>query len=162
MATASSNASDAVETVVDLLETADTSTWTHADPSVEHYWDATQQTKLNRPDPYLYAYSPANGNYRRIDGDYSVVDEQQTVAVEAWVMEDVSLPQDGADRANQYASDAFSFLSDYGNDNENRTNFYRIQPQEIDDRKAEHTVRETDHFVVSLTVVLDKFTSTGV
>ena len=150
---ATSNASDPVQAVVDLLNGAATSVWTNADPEVHLQWDVSQRGKENNPDPALYVWSPVEGNFDAFDGEYSSLDETQTVEVDCWTMD--------AQETATLSDDVIQFLSEYGNDNESNTQFLHIRPSSVNDARAEHIARQTDHYIATLQITVRNLRDTG-
>lgn len=139
----SSNSTDAVETVKELLDGF--TGWTLATPEVFRHDEISQQEKENNPDPALYVWSPVDATFEQFSGDNEVLDEMRTVEIQHWNL-------DSASNAETYHQDVIDFLNDYADDNESQTTFHFIQPTSATDNRADKIVQRTDHYIFSVQV----------
>jgi len=149
----SSSATEAVETIVDLLDGAPSGAWTNTTPDrVAKYQTHAEKARMNYPNPALYIWSPVDASLDAFDAEYSRIDETRTVEIQVWTLDDTETAQ--------YHQDVIDFLAQYGNDNTDNTTFHRIRPTAADDLRSEHIVRQTDHYIATVTVELRNFRDT--
>jgi len=151
---ATSSASDPVTTVYELLKNADTSVWTNDDPQVRYMWDYSPQQRENENDPTLYVWSPVEGTYDKFSGDADSLTDDETVEISIWTLD--------ATETSQYGGDLVDFMSDYMEDHGARVNWRNIEPDTINDLRAEHMAQRTNHFIAALQVTLDDLRDAGV
>lgn len=148
MSATSSNV-EAVETIVGLLENADSTNWQNSDPDrIDQFQEFSEKGRQNYPDPALYIWSPVDADLQAFDAEYSHIDETRTVEIQVWTL-------DNTDTA-QYHQDVIDFVAQYGNDNEENTTFHRIRPTSADDLRSEKVARQTDHYVATVQAQLRK------
>lgn len=140
---------DPVEAVVDVLQAADPADWTNTTPTVKRYRDDSQSERGPGADqpPIIYVWSPIEGSTEALSGfDYDRLDDQPTVELQAWSLDDVE--------AETTAQDAVVYLAGFGNDNEDDTVFHRVRPTTVNDFRAQTPARKTGHYVFTVTVEL--------
>jgi hypothetical protein len=140
---------DPVEAVVDLLQDADATEWTGTTPTVKRYWDDAQSERGPGADqpPIIYVWSPVEGNTEALSGfAYDRLDEQPTVELQVWSLDDVE--------AEATAQDAVGYLADFGNDNEASSPFHRVRPTTVNDFRAQKPARTTKHYIFTVTIEL--------
>jgi len=137
---------DDVQAVVDLLRAADATAWTPAAPTVEKYWDVTQQERGPGADQpgELYVWSPTTSSIEQFTRDGTRFDATATVEVQAWSLDETT--------ARQYRDDATRILGSYIDDNRIRTPYSTVRPDSQDDFREQKPARKTGHYVLSVTV----------
>lgn len=143
---ATSSDSEPVDMVIDLLSGSSASDWSGVKPETYAYFEIAQSERGpndNQP-PHLYVWNPTGGNISPISGDYTSLDETQTVEIQVWSLT--------ATECKQYKQDLINYLALYGNDNEGQTLFHRIRPTTKDDLRSEKQARRTNHFVMTVEV----------
>jgi len=150
---ATSTAGDPVQAVVDLLNGAQSSVWTNQAPEVYLQWDVTQRGRETNNNPALYVWSPVEGTFDPLAADYTRLDEEQTIEIDVWTLD----PEITA----TVATDVIQFMSEYGNDNEDKTEFLHLRPESTGDARAEHIARQTDHYITTVTVAVRNLRDTG-
>lgn len=152
---ATSNATDPVQTVVDLLENTDSANWpSGTKPTyIERSWDIDFRTKTNRADPAVYVRSPEDGTIDAFSARSTIKDESETVTAVVWATDDSI--------AGDIAGDIASILEDYWNDRQENTEFHRIRPRRVADSRQEHIARRTDHYTIGVQVALRRERSIG-
>jgi len=146
----STTSSDPVETVLNLL--TGYSGWSNATPGVEFQHESSQQTKQNRPDPYIYVWSPVDADLQQFDGEHSAISEFETVEASVWVLSGTGNAQFRV--AQDYQDEMVDFLQQYAGDNEENTTFHQVRPTSKSDYRHENVARRTDHYVMSVTCTL--------
>lgn len=165
---ATSDSTDPVQTVIDLLQGTqteygqlygvsygDSGEWPSGpkpDP-IEGQWDSDFRTKSNRQHPAAYVHSPAVGLRDPAGRRFSATMQDETVRVAVWSPD--------PDEADALAGDVVDILGNYANDGGCNTVWRQIRPQEIDDRRAEMLARRADHAVVAVDVLLRREDRTG-
>lgn len=144
---ATSSATDSVETVYDLLDGAQSSVWTNADPEVHHMWDVSARGRENNNDPSLYVWSPVEGDLSRFSADGDHLIDNQVVEISVWTLDSIN--------TTEYAEDVIDLLGDYIEDNEDKITFRNIAPTSVNDLRAEHVTRNTDHYIIAIQVDVD-------
>ena len=152
---ATSNSSDSVQTVVDLLDGTDQNNWpTGTKPEyIERSWDSDYRTKSNRADPAVYVRSPEDGTIESFSARSTIKDESETVVAAVWATDDST--------ASDIGGDVVSILEDYWNDRQANTQFHRIRPRRVNDARQEHVARQTDHYTITVRVHLRRERSIG-
>jgi len=141
------NASEAVERIVDLLDDAAPSVWTNATPRVQAMWETSQQGRQHYKDPAVYVWSPVDSEFNLLSGfDADRNRDRSTVEVQCWTLDETE--------SATLASDVVNELFAYANDNEAFTNAHRIRPQSAADNRAQSQARLTNHFVYNVTIDL--------
>lgn len=157
--TATSDSTDPVQTIVDLLDGSAVSKWSGTKPEyIEPDWESSENEKRSRSrdGPAAYASSPAVGPQDSFSADADVKIQTETVTVEIRSLGHAT----GTDTAS-IASDVVSILEDYWHDSKEFTEWNRIQPQETDDQRADSLARRADQEVINVTVSLERETSIG-
>ena len=104
-------------------------------------------------------WSPDEGTYTEYDAEYTRRDTTETIEAQVWVRGSSST--DGRTKAGTYASDAVAILDEYARDNHTRTTWHQIKPTQNSDERAAKQARQTDHFVITVTIELRRLDSTG-
>jgi len=151
---ATSSATAPVDAIIDLLEGADSSDWTNADPNVFSWWDRTQQERGpgDGQPAELYVWMPVATNIDRLSADAEVLIEESTVEIWVFTLDELE--------TQEYARDVIFYLSDYMNDNEQRTLFHNLEPSGVEDFREQKVSERTDHYVYTVEMRLRKITDT--
>jgi hypothetical protein len=113
-------------------------------------WEYSHNDRINFPDPALYVYAPTEATVDKfaIDGD-SI---NQTNTIEILIMTLDELETRG------YQSDIVAGLTQFYDDNQTETGFHRFANITASDIRNEHITQQTDHYIASVTVEVQKFT----
>ena len=151
---ATSSAVAPVDAIIDLLEGADSSDWTNADPSVFSWWDRNQQERGpgDGQPGHLYVWMPVSSTIDRLSADAQVLIEDSTVEIWVFTLD--------ANETLEYARDVIFYLSDYMNDNEQDTVFHNLEPTGVEDLREQKLTERTDHYVYTVEMSLRKITDT--
>jgi len=141
----STDSLDPVEVVLDLLTNQPDQAWTQDPPDIYRQRDVDQQQRMNKGDPAIYVWSPTGTDRTPLGAEYGFVDESHTVQVDCWTQTDIS---------NDYAGDVVAILDEYGNDNEQLTQYQRIRPELVNDIRAETALQYGSSQVVSVEISL--------
>ena len=134
-----------VQAIVELLEAA--TTWTPTtDPVVKRYCDDAQSERGPGADQpaILYVWSPTGSTLDRFSMDGDDLLENTTVEVQAWSLDE--------QEARQLQSDITRILSQYLDDNTVNTPYSDVHPTGQADFREQKPARDTDHYVMSVTV----------
>jgi len=113
-------------------------------------WEYSHNDRINFPDPALYVYAPTEASIDKfsIDGDST----NQTNTIEILIM---TLDES---KTRGYQSDIVSELTQFYDDNQTETGFHRFANITASDIRNEHITQQTDHYIASVTVEVQKFT----
>lgn len=152
---ATSSATQAQETLKDLLQ--EYSGWTNADPSVYFVQEVAQSERGpgDGQPAELYIWEPTSGPLNAFDAEYSHYDERRTVEIWIYTLEGGKIGTENT----EYQSDIVDFLGEYANDNASNTEWNRIRPRNVDDRRSELMARNTNHHISSVEVELQNHRS---
>jgi len=153
---ASSTSEFATQTIVDLLDgtaDADYDRTQNAPDRIAPIWEFDHNDRINYPDPAFYVWSPTDASIEKfsIDGDNLL--EDSTIETLIFTLD--------ATKTKEYQRDVLEILSDYYDDNEDRTDYYEIAPQSVSDLRNEHISGRTDHYIASVTVETNRFGNAG-
>jgi hypothetical protein len=140
----------AVDTISEILETDKISDYRNQDPTVLNYWDRTQQERGQGADQpaEIYLWEPAGKDIERFSLDDSST--QDTASVEALVY---SLDQQ---EVVEYAEDARNNIEQFFDDNKEASEWQTIEVTSVNDLREQTQRRNTDQYVVSLEIELEK------
>lgn len=139
----SSTSTDAVQTIIDILDGY--TGWTLTTPDVYHQHDVSQSDKQNKPDPAIYVWSPVDADLSQFSGDNDSLIDVRTVEASIWVLESSS-------DAHTYHDDVVQFLQEYAGDNYSNLEFHHVRPQAVTDSRSEKVTSMTDHYILSVQV----------
>jgi hypothetical protein len=147
------NKTNAVETIEDLLSQSQDSDWTDAKPDrIGYLWDFDQQDRTSYPNTALYVWSPTSGTITKFSADGNHMLEDFTIEILVMSLDPLE--------ARQYARDTVQYLSQYYNAGD-ETDFYTIAPSELADIRNEKIPRQTDHYLFSVQVDPQRLKQTG-
>jgi hypothetical protein len=129
-------------------------TWPYADPIIEFSDDVTHKAKENTRDPTLYIRTDGSDSIERFSADGVSFDETATVGIDVWVLDVDGATAETA--AYEYRTRLLNLFSDYTNDNFDYTEFHNIEPTEATDFRQEHVARQTDHYIYTVTIEVDR------
>lgn len=141
---ATSTSTDPVTAIVDILQGVADTQWHNDTPpdTIEDRTETTPKGRENNPNPALYVWRPVETSISREDAEGSMYTEPHTVEIAVWAMQD--------NRTFNYHRDVIHILEQYDRDNESNTEFHKIQPSSISDRRTEKIVRTTDHYIIGV------------
>lgn len=157
---ATSSSDDPVQTIIDLLSGTAEADWpngTKPDP-IEDRWTTSRNEKRRRKSPAAYVHSPDIGTQEQYGRDADVKVQTEVIDVDVWA-------RDSGD-ADTIASDVITILEDFWNDSKANTNWNRIRPQSVNDRRGEDSFetvmgRRHNQYIISPRVELEREDSMG-
>jgi IS1 family transposase len=140
----------AVDTISEILDRDEISDYRNQDPTVLNYWDRTQQERGQGADQpaEIYLWEPAGEDIERFSLDNTST--QDTASVEALVY---SLDEQ---EVVEYAEDARSNIEQFFDDNKQASEWQTIEVTSVNDLREQTQRRNTDQYVVSLEIELEK------
>ncbi|UXF49854.1 tail completion protein [Haloquadratum phage sp.] len=113
-------------------------------------WEYSHNDRINFPDPALYVYAPTEATVDKFSIDADTTN--QTNTIEILIM---TLAQE---RTRAYQQDFVRYLTQFYDDNQTETGFHRFENITASDIRNEHITQQTDHYIASVTVEVQKFT----
>jgi hypothetical protein len=135
-----------VEEITALLEAAPDSDWTPATPAIRNYWDDAQSERgpgAGQPG-VLYLWSPTDSQLETFSMDGTQHEENTTVEIQVWSLD----PQE----ARQLQADVTRIIGLYIDNNAATTPYSTVEPTGQADFREQKPARNTDHYVMSVTV----------
>lgn len=147
-----STSDDPVQTVLDILTASTEADYVNRGEKpgkIERHGRSSPGDKASyRRADAMYAYSPADSFFEKFGTDDGAYLEEQTVAVELWVV-------DSETELAQLVSDVIEILYGYANDSQEETNWQTIVPVSDSDSSHERTDRR-DHVRNTVTAELSR------
>ena len=154
-ASATSTSDEADETVHDILTGVQDSVWTLAAPEVYFTEEIDPKNRRKAGNPRVYVHEPVAEDTSPLSGiAYENIREVAEVQVEVRTLD--------RSETKQYKRDVVQILSDYANDNEQRTEFHRIRPISNENLHREHIAGTTSQYVATVTARLRALSPAGV
>lgn len=145
---------DPVLGVKEILEGAeDFGIWNQDPPEIRKQWNWSPDQRENSKDPAIYLWSPIEGETPAFDAEYSHVDEFNTVECSVWTLDE--------NATISYADRIIDLFGEYANDNELRTPFNRLRPDNPSDLRSEKIATKTDHYVTNIQIGVRRFREAG-
>jgi len=144
-----SNIFDPIDAIVKLLN-KDITYQLDKPKRIAPIWEYSHNDRINFPNPALYVYPPTETPIDKfsIDGDST----NQTNTIEILIM---TLDET---KTRGYQSDIVTGLTQFYDDNQQQTEFHRFENITASDIRNEHITQQTDHYIGSVTVEVQKFT----
>ncbi|UXF50255.1 hypothetical protein 7865G3C9_16 [Haloquadratum phage sp.] len=117
---------------------------------IDPIWEYSHNDRVNFPDPALYVYAPTEATIDKFSIDADTTN--QTNTIEILIM---TLAQE---RTRAYQQDFVRYLTQFYDDNQTETGFHRFANITASDIRNEHITQQTDHYIASVTVEVQKFT----
>lgn len=140
------DATDPVEAVVTILAGERDILWTGTPPTVKNYWDDSASERGPGADmpAILYVWSPTTTSLERFSVDGDVFDQNDTVEIQAWSLDEQEVIQ--------LRDDIVQILSRYLDDNQFATQYSDLAPTGTNDWREQTPARTTDHYLTSVEV----------
>ena len=136
-----------VETIVDLLQSADTAEWTpDTDPVIKRYWDDTQAERGPGADQpaICYVWSPTGSTLEQFSMDGTKRDRTDSVEVQVWSLDELE--------TRQLQADVDQILSGFLDDNAVTTPFSTVETTGVNDFREQTSARRTEHYIMSVEI----------
>lgn len=148
----SSTATEPVETLEDILSGVASTEWTNADPQVFRWWEHSQSERgpgQGQP-AHIYILQTTNTPVDPISADGILLEENPTLEVFIYTFSETE--------TGEYARDVIQILSQYFADNQNLTEYFHIEPSGIEDFREQKVTQQTEHYVYTVEIEMQKLT----
>jgi hypothetical protein len=143
------NSFDPIAQIVSLLD--DASIYQLDKPErIEPIWEYSHNDRINFPNPALYVYAPTEATVDKFAIDGDSINQTNTIEILIMTLDEVD--------TRGYQSDVVSGLTQFYDDNQQQTGFHRFENITASDIRNEHITQQTDHYIASVTVEVQKFT----
>ncbi len=146
-----SNATDLVETVYDILDGVPDASWTLDAPKVYYLWDVPVGDRGPGADmpAQMYVYENVDTSINKFSADGDSVDTTQVAIVQIWVLKNDSEPH----RIITYRDDVIDLFTEYYSDNQASTAFTEVRPTATADFREQVTPAMTDYYIVEVEIL---------
>ena len=142
---------DAVSQIVALLKETNNSRWRYDKPDrIDPIWEYSHNDRINFPDPALYVYAPTEATIDKFSIDADTTNQTNTVEILVMTLSEV--------KTRSYQQQFIRYLAQFYDDNQTETGFHRFQNITASDIRNEHITQQTDHYIASITVEVQRFT----
>jgi len=143
------NSFDPIAQIVALLD--DASIYQLDKPErIEPIWEYSHNDRINFPKPALYVYAPTEASVDKFAIDGDSINQTNTIEILIMTLDEFD--------TRGYQSDVVTGLTQFYDDNQQQTGFHRFQNITASDIRNEHITQQTDHYIASVTVEVQKFT----
>jgi hypothetical protein len=149
------NSERAVATVIEILSRDEIANYQRQKPIVKNYWDVAQSERGPGADQpvEMYAWEPTSKNIERFSlGDKRAgqgsTDDTASVEVLIYSLKNQELLD--------YKDDARRLIEKYFDDNKQSTSWQTIEVTSVNDYREQTNHRNTDYYIIGLTVKLRK------
>jgi len=143
------NSFDPIAQIVSLLD--DTSIYQLDKPErIAPIWEYSHNDRVNFPDPALYVYAPTEATVDKFAIDGDSINQTNTIEILIMTLDEFD--------TRGYQSDIVAGLTQFYDDNQTETAFHRFENITASDIRNEHITQQTDHYIASVTVEVQKFT----
>ena len=143
------NSFDPIAQIVALLD--DASIYQLDKPErIEPIWEYSHNDRINFPKPALYVYAPTEASVDKFAIDGDSINQTNTIEILIMTLDEFD--------TRGYQSDIVTGLTQFYDDNQQQTGFHRFQNITASDIRNEHITQQTDHYIASVTVEVQKFT----
>jgi len=140
---------DPIEELVTLLD--DSSIYQLDKPErIAPIWEYSHNDRINFPNPALYVYAPTEATVDKFAIDGDSINQTNTIEILIMTLDEFDI--------RGYQSDVVAGLTQFYDDNQQQTGFHRFQSITASDIRNEHITQQTDHYIASVTVEVQKFT----
>jgi len=145
------NATDLVEAVYEILEGTPATSWTLDAPKIYYLWDVPVGDRGPGADmpAQMYVYENVDTSINKFSADGNSVDSTQTVMVQMWVLKNDDTPHD----IITYRDDVIDLFTEYYSDNQNTTTFTEVRPTASGDFREQVTPSMTDYYIVEVEIL---------
>jgi len=143
------NSFDPIAQIVALLD--DASIYQLDKPErIEPIWEYSHNDRINFPKPAFYVYAPTEASVDKFAIDGDSINQTNTIEILIMTLDEFD--------TRGYQSDVVTGLTQFYDDNQQQTGFHRFQNITASDIRNEHITQQTDHYIASVTVEVQKFT----
>jgi hypothetical protein len=113
-------------------------------------WEYSHNDRINFPKPALYVYAPTEATIDKFSIDADTTNQTNTIEILIMTLEQ--------ERTRAYQQNFVRYLTQFYDDNQTETGFHRFANITASDIRNEHITQQTDHYIASVTVEVQKFT----
>jgi len=113
-------------------------------------WEYSHNDRINFPNPALYVYAPTEASINKFSIDGNATNQTNTIEILIMTLDET--------QTRVYQSDVIAGLTQLYDDNQQQTAFHRFANITASDIRNEHITQQTDHYIGSVTVEVQKFT----
>ena len=117
---------------------------------IDPIWEYSHNDRINFPKPALYVYAPTEATVDKFSIDADTTNQTNTIEILIMTLDQ--------ERTRAYQQDFVRYLTQFYDDNQTETGFHRFQNITASDIRNEHITQQTDHYIASVTVEVQKFT----
>jgi len=140
---------DPIEELVTLLD--DASIYQLDKPErIAPIWEYSHNDRVNFPNPALYVYAPTEATVDKFAIDGDSINQTNIIEILIMTLDEVD--------TRGYQSDVVAGLTQFYDDNQQQTGFHRFQNITASDIRNEHITQQTDHYIASVTIEVQRFT----
>jgi hypothetical protein len=144
------NSFDPIAQIVALLD--NTSIYQLDKPErIAPIWRYSHNDRINFPKPALYVYAPTEATVDKFAIDGDSINQTNTIEILIMTLDEFE--------TRGYQSDIVAGLTQFYDDNQTETGFHRFENITASDIRNEHITQQTDHYIASVTVEVQKFTN---
>jgi len=138
----STNATEAVEAVYEILD--NTTTWTNAAPDVFYMWEIPTSEKGPGADmpPQIYVWELVDMSITKFSADGDLTNEVHTVMAQIWLLKDSD-----ETLIREYQRDIIDLFTEYYSDVRSRTTFVELRPISAADFREQSIPAASDYFI---------------
>jgi len=112
-------------------------------------WEYSHNDRINYPNPALYIYAPTEASINKFSIDGNSANQTKTIEILIMTLDEIE--------TRGYQSNVISALTQLYDDNQQQTAFHRFGNITASDIRNEHITQQTDHYIASVTVEVQKF-----
>lgn len=143
------NSFDPIAQIVALLD--DASIYQLDKPErIAPIWEYSHNDRINFPNPALYVYAPTEATVDKFAIDGDSINQTNTIEILIMTLDEFD--------TRTYQSDIVAGLTQFYDDNQIETGFHRFENITASDIRNEHITQQTDHYIASVTVEVQRFT----
>jgi hypothetical protein len=117
---------------------------------IDPIWEYSHNDRINFPKPALYVYAPTEATIDKFSIDADTTNQTNTIEILIMTLDQ--------ERTRAYQQNFVRYLTQFYDDNQTETGFHRFANITASDIRNEHITQQTDHYIASVTVEVQKFT----
>ncbi|AFH23026.1 hypothetical protein OSG_eHP41_00020 [environmental Halophage eHP-41] len=117
---------------------------------IDPIWEYSHNDRINFPKPALYVYAPTEATIDKFSIDADTTNQTNTIEILIMTLDQ--------ERTRAYQQNFVRYLTQFYDDNQTETGFHRFENITASDIRNEHITQQTDHYIASVTVEVQKFT----
>ncbi len=152
---ATTDETEPVDAIKDLLEKQDSTAWTNQDPVIEYTFETpfAERGPGDGQPPELYVWQPVDANLEKLTADGRYLDETPTVEVQIWTLQE--------DECLEYQRDVIQIFGEYLDTQQGVTPYITFEPSSARDYRSDHLPRKTNHYLSTVEIDARRLSTTG-